>query len=291
MPVSKERKKRIRTIVAAALALVLVLVCIWSFFIEPNQLVVREETIQLENWPADFENLRIAVLSDLHVGSPYIDVDKLRYVVSKVNEAQPDMVVLLGDFVIQDVWRGKFVEPEIIAESLKDLRARHGVFAVLGNHDWWYDAVRVRRALENVGIRVLENDVARIERSGQAIWLAGLTDAWTNLTDIAGTLGKVTDGSPIIALTHNPDLFPKIPARVVLTLAGHTHGGQVNLPLIGRIKVPSEFGQRYAAGHIQESNHHLFVTTGIGTSIIPVRFRVPPEIVILTLKTSAPIRR
>jgi uncharacterized protein len=130
--------------------------------------------------------------------------------------------------------------------------------------------------------------VARIERDGQAIWLAGLKDIWTNRPDIEGTLQKVSDESPVIVLTHNPDLFVRIPQRVILTLAGHTHGGQVYLPLAGRIRVPSEFGQRYAAGHVLENNHHLYVTTGIGTSIIPVRFLVPPEIVILTLKTSAP---
>jgi uncharacterized protein len=283
----KSRKKRILLIAAGALALALILTGIWAFLIEPNRLVVREETIVLPNWPPGFENLKIAVLSDLHVGSPFIDAEKLQLIVSQVNQAQPDLVVLLGDFM-SSVRGGKVIEPEIIAENLKNLRARHGVFAVLGNHDWWYDGPRVGRALEAVGIRDLEDDVMKIERDGQAIWLAGLKDAWTNRTDINGTLRKVTDENPIVVLTHNPDLFVRIPQRVILTLAGHTHGGQVNLPFFGRTKVPSEFGQRYAAGHVFENNHHLFVTTGIGTSIIPVRFRVPPEIVILTLKASAP---
>jgi predicted MPP superfamily phosphohydrolase len=285
MTETKARRKRIIKITAAALALSLVFLAVWSFFIEPNRLVVKEETILLPNWPSGFENLKIAVLSDLHVGSPFINTDKLNYIVTLVNEAQPDLVVLLGDFMIQGVLGGKAVEPEVIAEALKNLRARHGVFAVLGNHDWWYDGPRVRRALEAVGIRVLDDDVERIERNGEAIWLAGFADAWTNKTDIRGTLARVTDEAPVVALTHNPDLFPRIPQRVVLTLAGHTHGGQVNLPFVGRLRVPSEFGQRYAAGHVVEENHHLFVTTGIGTSIIPVRFRVPPEIVFLTLKT------
>ena len=183
---------------------------------------------------------------------------------------------------------GKVVEPETIADYLRNLRARHGVFAVLGNHDWWYDGPRVERALEAVGIIVLDDEVMRIERDGQGIWLAGLKDAWTNRTDVDGTLGKVTDESPIVALTHNPDLFVRIPPRVILTLAGHTHGGQVNFPFFGRTKVPSEYGQRFAAGHVFENRHHLFVTTGIGTSILPVRFRVPPEIVILTLRAAPP---
>jgi predicted MPP superfamily phosphohydrolase len=288
MTILKSRKKRIIKITAAVIALVLILLVVWSFFIEPNRLLVKEETIELADWPANFENLRIAVLSDLHVGSPYIDADKLQLIVKKVNETQPDLIVILGDFMVS-VRGGKVVEPEIIAENLKGLRARHGVFAVLGNHDWWYNGLRVKTALEAVGIQDLEDDVARIERGGQSIWLAGLKDMWTNRPDIEGTLQKITDESPVIALTHNPDLFVRIPSRVILTLAGHTHGGQINLPLMGRIRVPSEYGQRYAAGHVLENNHHLFVTTGIGTSIIPVRFRVPPEIVILTLKSSAPV--
>lgn len=286
MSISKARRKLIIKITAAALVLGFILTLIYAFFIEPNRLVMHEETIQLQNWPESFNNLKVAVVSDLHVGSPFIDAHKLQLIVSKINQAQPDLIVLLGDYVIQNVWGGKFVEPEIIAENLKGLRARYGVYAVLGNHDWWYGDERVRAALEANGIRVLDDDVARIEQNGQAIWLAGLKDAWTNRTDIEGTLRKVTDESPVIALTHNPDLFTRIPTRVVLTLAGHTHGGQVNLPLVGRLRVPSMYGQRYAAGHIVENNHHLFVTTGIGTSIIPIRFRVPPEIVILTLTSS-----
>ncbi|HUQ33863.1 MAG TPA: metallophosphoesterase [Pyrinomonadaceae bacterium] len=288
MPIFKSRKKRIVILTALGLVLIFLFTAVWAFFIEPNRLVIKKETIELMGWPTEFENMRVAVLSDLHVGSPYIDADKLQLIVSKVNEAEPDMVVLLGDYMSSMRLGGKVIEPEIIAENLKGLRARHGVFSVLGNHDWWYDGPRVKQALEAVGIRDLEDDVTRIERNGQAIWLAGLKDSWTNQPDVEGTLAKITDESPVIALTHNPDLFVKIPPRVILTLAGHTHGGQVNLPLVGRTRVPSEYGQRYAAGHIVENNHHLFVTTGIGTSIIPVRFRVPPEIVILNLKASAP---
>jgi predicted MPP superfamily phosphohydrolase len=279
----KFRKKRVFLIVGGALALIPVLTGVWAFLIEPNRLVMREESVSLQNWPTGFDNLKIAVLSDLHVGSPFIDADKLHYVVAQTNAAQPDLIVILGDFMAS-VRGGKVIEPEVIAENLKTLRARHGVFAVLGNHDWWYNGPRVERALEAVGIIVLEDEVIKIERNGQAIWLAGLKDAWTNRTDIDGTIARVTDENPIIALTHNPDLFVRIPQRVILTLAGHTHGGQVNFPFFGRTRVPSEFGQRFAAGHVFEKNHHLFVTTGIGTSIIPVRFRVPPEIVILTLK-------
>jgi len=159
---------------------------------------------------------------------------------------------------------------------------------VLGNHDWWYGGERVTRALNNVGVPVLENDVAEVKRDGGSIWIAGLADLWTRKPLITTTLGKIPEQATVIALTHNPDIFPEIPARVALVLAGHTHGGQVNLPLLGRRVVPSRFGERYAVGHVEENGHHLFVTPGIGTSIIPVRFRVPPEISVLTISSGAP---
>jgi predicted MPP superfamily phosphohydrolase len=261
---------------------------VWSFLIEPNRLIVKEETLRLPGWPTKLANMRVAVISDVHAGSPFIGAEKLRDVVTKVNQTDPDLILIAGDFVIQGVLGGHFVEPEIIAGDLKGLRARYGVYAVLGNHDWWYDGERMKRALQNAGIRVLENEVARIDKDGQSLWLAGLADLWTRPQKIEETLHQVSDTGPVIALTHNPDIFPDIPPRVALTIAGHTHGGQVNLPLIGRPKVPSIYGQRYATGHIVEDQRHLFVTTGIGTSMIPVRLGVPPEIVVLTLTSEAP---
>lgn len=256
---------------------------LWGFVIEPDRLTVKETKIGLAGWPASLASLKIAVVSDLHVGSPHVDTEKLQQVVSTINGQNPDLILIAGDFVIQDVIGGHFVEPEVIADKLKGLRARLGVFAVIGNHDWWYDGERVMRALDGAGVRVLENDVVQIRQDDQALWLVGLADLWTRTPDITGALQKVSDDSPVIVLTHNPDIFPMIPSRVILTIAGHTHGGQVNLPFFGRRIVPSHYGERYAIGHIQEAGHHLFVTPGVGTSMIPVRFRVPPEISILTL--------
>jgi len=276
------RHKRYLKISLGGLFLILVGLGVWAFLIEPNRLVVNQQAIQLESCPAALDGVRIAVISDIHAGSPFIDENKLQRIVATVNQQQPELIVILGDFVVRTTWHGKHMEPEVIANNLQGLHARLGVYAVLGNHDWWGDGRRMWRALEAVGIRVLENDVAVVRRQDQEFWLAGLGDAWTRPQKITSTLSEVPAGKPLIALTHNPDIFPRIPASVALTLAGHTHGGQVNFPILGRLVLPSEY--RYAAGHIQESGHHLFVTTGIGTSIFPVRFRVPPEVVILTIK-------
>jgi predicted MPP superfamily phosphohydrolase len=237
----------------------------------------------LPSSPASLKGLRIAVISDLHGGSPYITLDKIHQIVETTNAARPDLILLPGDFVIHGVPGGSFMEPEVIASALKGLRARFGVFATLGNHDWWYNGPRVKKALENAGVTVLENDSAMIKRDGAAIWIAGIGDKMEGNPDIASALARVDDSAPIIAFTHNPDIFPSIPAKVALTIAGHTHGGQVAFPVAGRPIVPSDFGERYAAGHIVEDSRHLFVTSGIGTSILPVRFRVPPEISLLTI--------
>jgi len=240
-------------------------------------LVVRHLRMEL---PGRNSELRIAVLSDLHIGSPHVGLDKLRTIVERTNAEQPELVVLLGDFVTggpNGTRSGGFVEPEQTAAELKKLRAPLGVFAVLGNHDWWYNGQRVGKALTDAGIPVLENRAVHVGH----IWLGGIADYWTREPAVAETLRQVTTDDPVVLITHNPDIFPEVPSRVSLTLAAHTHGGQVKLPIIGTLITTSKLG--YNAGEYVEQGRHLFVTTGIGTSIVPVRFGVPPEIVILTL--------
>lgn len=286
----KSKKK----VVVAVLLVVFASLAAWAFWLEPASVTVTHVTLRVPRWHAEHRGLKLAVLTDLHVGSPHVGLDKLARVVERANDERPDVVLLLGDFVIGGpkdeggerggVLGGTFVEPEPIAEELKRLSAPLGVYAVLGNHDCWFDCGRVARALEAAGVRVLENSAARVESGGRAFWLAGVADLWTQRPDIAAALRQVEGEDPVLLLTHNPDIFPGVPARVSLTVAGHTHGGQVNFPLVGRPVVPSRFGQRYAMGHVVEGGRHLFVSGGVGTSIIPARFRVPPEIVILNLE-------
>ena len=243
---------------------------------------MSEERVSVR-WPAH-QSLRVGILTDLHVGSPFNGIVKLHDIVDRTNAARPDVICILGDLVIQGVLGGQFVSPEEVATQLQRLHAPAGVVAVLGNHDGWFDHARVQAALENNGIRVLEETAAKVATPTGPLWIAGISDLWTGRHDIAAALSAVTDdGVPVILLTHNPDVFPLVPRRVALTLAGHTHGGQVRLPFIGRPIVPSQFGQRFAAGHVVEDGRHLFVATGLGTSILPIRFRVPPAVTVLTL--------
>jgi uncharacterized protein len=210
----------------------------------------------------------------------------LKQIVRRTNEARPDLILILGDLMVKEHFYKHPLDPEVIAAAFQGLHARLGVYAVLGNHDWWFNGPRVQQALTKAHITVLENDVAQIQSNGSSFFLWGISDLWTRPQKIPETAQRIPPEFPVIVITHNPDIFPSIPERVALTLAGHTHGGQVNIPFLGRPVVPSRYGQRYAAGLIQEGDKQLFVTTGIGTSIVPVRFRVLPEIVILRLEAN-----
>jgi uncharacterized protein len=225
----------------------------WGFFIEPNRLIVHQETIQIEKWPPELSGLRIALIGDVHTGAWFIDDRKLQRIVDLTNQQQPDLIVLLGDYMVSNSWHGHRVEPEVTAAALKNLKAPLGVYAVLGNHDWWYNGERVRSAFEQNGIRVLENDAAEVKWRDRSFWLAGFSDLWTRPQHINETIAKAPSGATLIGLTHNPDIFPRIPQSLPLLLAAHTHGGQVTLPLIGATVVPSDFGQKYTAGHVYEN--------------------------------------
>ena len=276
--------KRLRVAVDAII-LLLAFLAFWGFFIEPNRLVVREQTIEIANWPRELDGLRIAVLSDIHAGGSFINDQKLHTIVERTNQLHPELIVILGDYMSRNGWTSHRVEPEVFGPVLKNFSAPFGTYSVLGNHDWWYNGFKVRAGLEHNGIKVLDNEVLEINVRGLRLWLVGLADLWTRQQRIEQTVAEVPEGQTMIALTHNPDIFPELPQRVPLLLAGHTHGGQVRFPFIGSVVQSSDFGQRYESGHVFENNHHMFVTTGIGTSIMPVRFGVTPEIVLLTLKS------
>ena len=272
--------------VLTALALIGLMLGLWAFVVEPASLRTREAEIALAEWPPELDGLRVAVLADLHVGSPWNGRANLRRVVRATNRSRPDLVLIPGDLVIQGVVGGDPTPPEQFAADLARLRAPLGVYGVLGNHDWWHGAAEVAAALRSAGVVMLEDASAPIRRGADTLWLAGVSDLWEGAHDIDAALADVPPDAPTLLFTHNPDLFPDVPERVALTIAGHTHGGQVALPFIGRPIVPSSFGERFAIGHVREGTRDLFVSSGVGTSILPVRFRVPPEVSVVTLRAA-----
>ena len=235
--------------------------------------------------PAPLKGLKIAVIADLHAGSPYIDGDKIDRIVALTNAAKPDLILLTGDYVlgVHTAWGGWRFMPRQSAPYLGKLRAPLGVWAAIGNHDRWENAGDVAVQFDKAGIRVLENRHVVLKGPRGPLYLAGIGDFYTHAARPRAALAGVPPQGPAICFTHSPDVFPQLPRTCLLTVAGHTHGGQVRLPLLGRLVVPSRYGQRYAIGTVQEDGKTLFVSSGIGTSILPVRFGVPPEISLLRL--------
>lgn len=259
--------------------------------IEPFGLIVTPYAFTPPGWPAG-RKLTISVIADLHAGGPDMTLPHVAHVVDTANLLHSDLVVLLGDFKAWYRFKTEPVADEDWAAELARLQAPLGTWAILGNHDWWHDLAGVRNVLANVHIPILENDAVLLGPPGQQFWLAGLGDQlahwigrgqFRGVDDLPGTMARIKTDDPVLLLAHEPDIFPKVPTRVALTLAGHTHGGQIRVPLIWPRFVPSRYGARFAYGHIVENDRHLVVSGGLGTSIIPARLGVPPEIVHVTL--------
>jgi predicted MPP superfamily phosphohydrolase len=259
----------------------------YALLVEPRRLRVRRAELRLDRWPRVYDGFRLALVSDLHAGTPHVGVDRVRRVAELVDREGPDLVALLGDYVDDHAAFAEYVRPQEVAEVLARISAPLGRVAVLGNHDWRTGGERIRTALRDAGIAVLEDEALELRSARVPLWVAGLADATERSPDVPAALAGVPAEAALIVLSHDPDLFPRVPARAALTVSGHTHGGQVDLPVARRRVVPSRFGDRYAAGHVEEGGRHLFVTRGVGTSAWPVRFRATPEVVVLTLRPKA----
>ncbi len=268
-----------------AAGLVLSIGLLAAGFLAARRVVVRRVTLRLPSWPERLSGLRLAVVSDLHAGRPHVREGRLARTVARVNQEEPDLIVLLGDYIDPVLPGVEPMAPEGVAAALEPLSAALGVVAVLGNHDWVNDGERVAGALRSVGVRVLEDEAVELAARGGPLWVAGLGDLRERGADPDRALGAVPPDVPVLLLTHDPDVFPGVSTRPTLTLAGHTHGGQINIPWLRRLVIPSRFGGRYTGGHVVEGGRHLYVSRGVGTSGLPLRFRAPPGIDLLELVT------
>jgi hypothetical protein len=260
-----------------------------AFLWEPATLEVRRVEVTSRGWSGP--PVRIGVISDTHTDGPHVGIARLESIIARMNAERPDIVVLLGDFVAghEGASDRSADERREIGEGLAafgKLQAPLGVWSVLGNHDWWYDGAAVESGLVSSGVQVMENSRARIPREGGAFWIGGLADYESRRAQpsYTSTLSGVPDNEPVIVLSHWPDPFAAAPARVALTLAGHSHCGQVNLPIAGRLVHVSPGSERWPCGLYEDRGGWLYVSGGLGTSILPVRFGQPPEIAVLTLR-------
>jgi len=243
---------------------------------------IRHIRLELAEWPRWSRPLRVAFLSDFHTGSHTKDVERLHLIVDELARYLPDLAVFGGDYVNLQLWGGGRVPPRTIAAVLGRLVAPLGRFAILGNHDYCYDRYAVTQALEDHGTVVLEHNRRRVMFENFSLHIAGISDAKVARPQ-AQSLLKSLPPEPTIVLAHDPVWFGSLPPGPYIMLAGHTHGGQVRIPGLGVIKNSSKAPLRWTYGLIKERNQLLYVTSGVGTSVVPIRWRVPPEVVVMDL--------
>ena len=276
----------------------------YAFAYEPlARLAISRYRLTPPGWTPGLK-LRLVALADFHACEPWMSKDRIASICARANELEGDITLLLGDYAAGMNMVTRYVHSSEWSKALATLKAPLGVHAIMGNHDWWEDRTAQmngggdtfgHRALTEAGISVYSNRAVRLEKDGHGFWLAGLEDQlallpgrkWgrsrmQGLDDLDGTLAQVSDDAPVVLLAHEPDIFPRVPERVSLTLSGHTHGGQIRLLGYSPI-VPSRYGDRYAYGHIVENGRNVIVSGGLGCSIAPVRFGIPPEIVVIDL--------
>lgn len=248
-----------------------------SAFAEPYQLAVEQHAIGLKRLPRELDGFRIVQLSDIH-HSPFTGREQVERAVEVANSLQPDVIALTGDYVSHE---REYVQP--CAEMLGKLKARRGVYAVLGNHDNWVDAELVTDLFSLAGIKVLNNEGMRFEDKGASFWLAGVNDTMVGLEDLPLALAGSAADEMKLLLAHNPVILRRAArAGVDLVLSGHTHGGQVTLrserSASGRVR------RRILRGLGRRGETQIYVTRGLGTVVLPVRYGSLPEVSALTLR-------
>ncbi len=266
-----------------------------------SALTLAEYAPRLRDWPEDLE-LKIAVVADIHACYPWMSEERVGDIVDLANAQKPDLTVLLGDYVCTHPFVSGYVPPGAWAEQLARLEAPLGVYAILGNHDWLSAAIptdppdgsrSVRKALAAAGVPLLENQSVRLSQDGRPFWLIGLGDLlapvphqWRGhgADDLPRAMREIDDDAPAILLVHEPYFFPWVPGRIALTLSGHMHGGQVNLPIFGSpVQLLRRRSAKYVYGEYALGERRMIVSGGLGTSYAPVRILRPPEVVMVKL--------
>jgi len=245
---------------------------------EANSLSLERVNIDLERLPKNLDGFKIIHLSDIH-HSPFTNIEHIKRAVKIANRLKPDMFVLTGDYVSHET---QYIAP--VAKVLGKLRSEFGTYACLGNHDHWTDAASVTGHFREEGINVLINEGFRFEGRGGSFWLAGVDDHMVGLTDVPAALkGSYPDEMKLL-LAHNPIIFRKaVRAGVDLTLSGHTHGGQVKIRDDEKRILPR---RRLSSGLHRRKSSQIYITRGIGTVVLPVRYQCPPEISLLTMRSA-----
>ena len=251
-------------------------------FLTNREIEITRHTVTLRNLPTAFDGFRAVHLTDIH-HSKYVSFNAVYRMVALANRQRPDLVFLTGDYV---TWSKKYIGP--VAEALKHLKARYGVFGVLGNHDIRVDGEAVTQALEKVGIRMLRNSSAPVDRWGQTLWLSGVDEFSYGQSDLARAFEYLPRTAPKILLAHNPEIIGQATEHQVdFVAAGHTHGGQVKLPGLRSFNTLTQPTQEFLEGFVSAGRTQMYISRGLGKVVLPLRIKCPAEIPVYTFRSSS----
>lgn len=260
----------------------------YGYLFERKHFVLEQFALSLPDLPLELEGLRVVLMADWHCG-PVCRPDFLLPAIQLANRCHPDVILLPGDFI--SVSNRYFHEAAELASQLRP-RLPQGVLISWGNHDYWGGVDLGEREMPQAGCQILRNRNLLLTPSrefatagSKGLWLSGLDDLWAGKPDLLGTLGRLPPDMPRLVMSHNPDLAEEQSgARVDLMVSGHTHGGQIRVPTLGTPVLPSRYGQKYASGWVEAPHYPVYVTRGVGTSSLPIRLGVPPEVTLFELR-------
>jgi predicted MPP superfamily phosphohydrolase len=268
-------------------ALLFLFLALWTVLIEPRWVAKRTINIALPH-SGSLAGLKVAVASDWHFTKRplwrVMTVERAQQIVAEINESKPDVILLLGDFVADRQYVPTIADSaeEEIAQVLGQLKAPKGVYAVLGNHDWWRDGSKMYEAFTKQGIKVVEN--TSLSLPGTDAYIVGIGDDFTGHSNPELALKNLSSQKPALLMMHDPASFSTLPSHLnAVAFAGHTHGGQVYLPWLGALVVPGRAPTSWAYGWVEHHANRMYVTSGLGVSIIPVRFNMRPEWVLFSI--------
>jgi len=250
-------------------------------FVIPNRLDVNEYEFEVPFWNEELSKLKIVFFSDTHTDGFFGKLERLEKVIETINAQNPDIIFYGGDML-----RGKVsssLKVDDVAAVFKKLKSKYGIYCVYGNHDWYFGKTKIQNAFKSSGLIFLENRNLKINTEYGSFWVAFFADYTTRFIDNNATFRGIPENAPCIALSHSPDAVVDAPKKFAIMLSGHTHGGQVKLPFLGFLIVPSEYGQKFALGLHEYDNKYVFTTNGVGTAMIPARFPYNPEICVIKL--------
>lgn len=251
--------------------------------------IVRTAHVTMPHWPADTPAVSLLLIADTHVAGPDMPPERLRRILADLNRLKPDLVVLAGDYISEKRLATRLYSPSELAAPFAVLGAPLGVIAVPGNHDHWADLDAIVAELRKHNVTVIANDAVK---RGPLI-IGGVDDEFTDHDNLAATfaamdaLDQSETKSPRLILSHGPDIVPDLLAPVGLVVTGHTHCGQIVLPLYGPVSFVSRYGMRFNCGLIDDAGQKVVVTSGLGTSVLPLRFGAPPDVWLITLSGDA----